>query len=102
MSELTGLNRYTELFIFYSAWALIVSAVLYVALVFYLGVRGLDINSMLYLAVIPTAILRIILFLYPVAILRLAVTLKSYQFLKKPVHYVALPICALIWISLFL
>lgn len=51
---------------------------------------------------IGVVMLRVLIFLYPIVIIRQRIRTGSYAFLNQVVHYIALPLCVLLWAGLFI
>jgi|GEM_PF-2980756 hypothetical protein len=80
----------------YLAWAVLVGVAIVIAVVV---LNELEIIALSSLLAIGLAILRVVTFLYPIAILRYRIKTRSYAFLNKTVHYIALPLCLYIWVT---
>jgi len=83
----------------YLAWAVIAGSGL---VVLSLVLAEFKIVSFSGLLVFGMATLNVVTFLYPIVVLRYRIKTNSYVFLRKTVHYVALPLCLYIWLASFL
>jgi|AntRauTorckE6833_2_1112554.scaffolds.fasta_scaffold08064_5 hypothetical protein len=81
----------------YLAWTIIISPILVIILAVLGGLTAVDNSIPTNLVVAVTVIMRVAIFLYPLAVLQYRIKSGSYLFLKKVVHYIALPLCLFLW-----
>ena len=82
----------------YLAWALLLGLGL-AAASFGLGQLGAGFS--LYTLIAGQALIAVVNFIYPIAVLRYRVKTGSYTFLNKALHFIALPLCLLMWAAFF-
>ena len=80
----------------YLAWIIVFSPVLLVIVAIIGGFTAVDNSVSVGLIIAVTAMFRAASLLYPLAVLHSRIKSGSYTFLKKVVHYIALPLCLLV------
>jgi len=82
----------------YLAWAVIIGSGLTITSLAF-GVASIAVLSGP--LAISIAIVRVVVFLYPLAVFQSRIKMASYAFLNKTVHYIALPLCLFMWLGMF-
>lgn len=92
-------STYYKVVIKYLAWAVIIGFALFILSALTVEEPANITGSLLF--ILATILVQVAAFIYPIAILWYAVKEGNYSFLKNALHYVALPLAVLFWVTAF-